>query len=456
MASVAEASGTAAVTTTDVLRSWWPLAVSWLFMTGELVVITAFVARLPDPEVQLAAWGVVFGLSILVQAPATALLPTSTALAHDREAFLRLRRYAFLLLAGLTGIHAVVALTLAYGLVVDQLLAVPAEVSEAARLALVIMLPWTFGTGLRRLLHGVMIRHGDSRVVVVGSLLRLGVGVAIMAAGAAIGLLPGASLAAVAIIVGVLAELGYTAVRVAPVVEGALPRLRAGTVTLGARRFLAFFSPLVLVTLLTMAVQTLVTIAIGRMPATLSSLAVWPVLFGLLTILQSPGFAYTEVVISLLRRPGAVSVLRRCTFGAALWSTLLLVALVATPAADAWFRRVAGLSPDLADLARVGLLLGALVPGLRLLHAFYQGAIMVAERTRGILESVLVFITVAAALLALGVALDPMPGLYVAMTAITLAMAAQLGWLVLRARPVLAPSPPGLLLLGSLAEGERP
>src|SRR5690606_39011724 len=69
------------------LRQWWPLAGGWLLMTAELTVFAAIVARMPDPTVQLAAWGVVFAVSTLVQAPSTALLPTATALARDRRTF---------------------------------------------------------------------------------------------------------------------------------------------------------------------------------------------------------------------------------------------------------------------------------------------------------------------------------------------------------------------------------
>ena len=47
-----------------IFRSWWPLALSWLLMGIELPMIAGVVARLPDQEIQLAAFGgVVFPLS---------------------------------------------------------------------------------------------------------------------------------------------------------------------------------------------------------------------------------------------------------------------------------------------------------------------------------------------------------------------------------------------------------
>lgn len=427
------------MTSRDVARTAAPLAASWVFMTAELVMIAAVVARLPEPELQLAAWGVAFALSTLVQSASTVLLPTSTALAHDGATYRRLRRFAWVVLAGLTSLHALVALTPLYALVADRAMGLPPEVAAAGRTALIVMLPWTIGTGYRRFLQGVMIRYGRSSVVIWGTLVRLATGAAVLAAGAALGALPGAQLAAVAIIAAVLAEMTYTQVRAAPVVRRHLPPGAEPARPLTFARFFAFFAPLVVMTLLSTLVMTLVTTALGRMPSPLASLAVWPVLFGLLMMFQSPGFAYTEVVIALLRRPGAVPVLRRFTGALALGTTLALLLVALTPLARLWFVHVAGLPEPLADLARVGLLGAAAVPGLRVALSWYQGAIMFGERTRGIMASVLAYLGVAAAVLAGGAVWGGAPGVLVGVAALTLAMAAQAAWLAVWARPVLRP-----------------
>jgi len=427
----------APLTVGATVRQWWPLAAGWLLMTAELTVFTAIVARMAGPEIQLAAWGVVFAVSTLVQSPSTALLPTSTAMARDRRAFDGLSRYALIVIAVLTSVHALVALTPLYGLVVTGAMGIPEEVAAAVRPALIIMLPWTFGTGARRFLQGVMIRFGHARVVILGSMLRLGLGTTVMLVGNAFDWLPGAQLAAAAIIVGVLSELVYNRLRFAAVMPAKLPRHDPLARELSFARFFAFFMPLVLMTVLTMVVQTLVTVVLGRMPLPLESLAVWPVLFSLIIILQSPGMAYTEVVISLLERPGAAKLLRRITWLSVAGLTLLLVVVAATPLARAWFLGVAALSAPLAELALAGLWLGLAVPGLRLLTSWYQGVIIHGERTRGILESVLVFLATSALLFGVGVAWGGAPGLYVGIVGTTIAMAAQAAWLSHRAGPIL-------------------
>jgi hypothetical protein len=261
----------------------------------------------------------------------------------------------------------------------------------------------------------------------------------VLAVGAALDLLPGAQLAAVAIIAAVLAEMAYTQVRAAPVVRRHLPPGPEPARPLTFARFFGFFAPLVVMTLLSTLVMTLVTTGLGRMPSPLASLAVWPVLFGLLMMFQSPGFAYTEVVISLLRRPGAVPVLRRVTRALAVGTTLALLLVALTPLARLWFTHVAGLPEPLAELARAGLLGAAAVPALRVALSWYQGAIMYGERTRGIMASVVAYLGVAAAVLIGGAAWGGAPGVYVGVAALTLAMAAQAAWLASWARPVLSP-----------------
>ena len=154
-------------------------------------------------------------------------------------------------------------------------------------------------------------------------------------------------------------------------------------------------------------------------------------------MLQSPGFAYTEVVISLLRRPGAVPVLRRFTVGLVVGTTVALLFVALTPLARLWFLHVAGLPEPLAELARAGLVGAAAVPALRVALSWYQGAIMFGERTRGIMASVGAYLGVAAAVLIGGAAWGGAPGVYVGVAALTLAMAAQAAFLALWARPIL-------------------
>lgn len=48
-----------------IVRTWWPLAAGWLLMTVEIPIYTAVIARLAEPKINLAAWGVTFPLVLI-------------------------------------------------------------------------------------------------------------------------------------------------------------------------------------------------------------------------------------------------------------------------------------------------------------------------------------------------------------------------------------------------------
>ena len=50
-----------------ILRFWAPLAATWLMMSVEGPFIAAVIARLHDPEYNLAAFGVAFSFALLVE-----------------------------------------------------------------------------------------------------------------------------------------------------------------------------------------------------------------------------------------------------------------------------------------------------------------------------------------------------------------------------------------------------
>ncbi|NJN98775.1 MAG: hypothetical protein HC875_34120 [Anaerolineales bacterium] len=173
------------------------------------------------------------------------------------------------------------------------------------------------------------------------------------------------------------------------------------------------------------------------MPRPLESLAVWPVVWGLLILWQSTGIAYNEAVIALLDESHAVQGLRRFTALLISLITLLLFMMVVTPLAALWFGQVVALAPSLVGLAQQGLWLGLLLPGLRVLQSWFQGTITYSRHTRGVTESVAAFLLACGGILGAGVAWGQIPGLYVGLTAVTAGLMLQTGWLWWRSRQVM-------------------
>jgi hypothetical protein len=421
----------------QILHIWWPLATSWLLMTAELPLISAVIARLPAPEINLAAWGVVFSMAIIIQSPSTMLLAASTALSKDWDSYRKLWRFMIVIGAVLTGLHALIAFTPLYYVLMEGLIGLPPQIVEPVRVGLMIMTPWSLATAYRRFQQGVLIRFDHSRAVVWGSLIRVGVDIIILTAGFLIGGIPGVVVGTSGIITAVVCEAIYSGFRVRPVVRDELrlvPRIRPA---LTLRAFLSFYLPLALTVLLMLLVTPFVNAALSRMPNALESLAVWPVVFGFLLVWQSMGLAYNEAVIALLDRPRAVRSLRRFTGLLTVTITILLLVVAITPLTGIWFGRLAGLTPALVDLARPGMWLGLLLPGLKVLQSWYQGAITYGRQTRGITEAFAVSLLISGIILWWGVNWGGVTGLYVGLGAVLAGYLIQTAWLWQRARPIL-------------------
>jgi hypothetical protein len=98
---------------------------------------------------------------------------------------------------------------------------------------------------------------------------------------------------------------------------------------------------------------------------------------------------------------------------------------------------VSGLEDPLARLARSALWLSLPVPGLTVFLSWYQGNLVHRRRTRGITESVALYLVVNAVLLGIAVRALPVTGIYVGLTSILVGVAAQAAWLHRRSGPAL-------------------
>ncbi len=423
-----------AVTIRRVVRTWWPLAASWLLMAAEGPALNAIVARLPDATINLAAFGIVFSLSLIVEAPIIMLLSASTALSKDWDSYRKLRRFMMSAGAALTALHALVAFTPLYHLVVVRLMGVPPQLVAPARLGLMIMLPWTWSIAYRRFHQGVLIRFGHSQAVSIGTAIRLSADAVVLGSGYLIGSIPGIVVATAALATGVIGEATYAGLRTRPVLRQQVRQARSQDAPLTVRSFLAFYIPLAMTSLLFLIVQPLGSAALSRMPQPVESLAAWSVVTNFVFLLRAPGIAYNEVVIALLDEPRAVHALRRFDAFLVILTTVLMVLVTATPLSTFWFARVVAVPPELIDMARRGLWPALPLPGLSALSSWYQGLIVHSRRTRGITESTVVFLVVCTAILGGGVLWGRTIGLYVGLIAFSAGLLAQTAWLWVRSR----------------------
>lgn len=429
-----DSSEASSLTFKMILKSWLPLVASWMLMSIELPTINAIMARLSNPQINLAAYGgVVFPIALTIESPVIMLLAASTALSRDWLAYQRLKKITLWLGGILMGLHVLVALTPIYDFVVKVLLNAPAEVIEPARLGLLALSPWTFAIAYRRFQQGAMIRFNHSHMVGETTLVRLITVSTVLTIGMLTRSIPGTILAGLAQGLGVSSEAVYAGLRIRkilPDIKKAPPSKKPLTL----KRFVSFYFPLALTSALWLLWQPLISASISRMQQPLDSLAVWSVITGLLFIFRSPGVAYNEAVVALLEKPSAFKVLRKFSLIISAATFVAGVLIAFTPFSDFWFTRVANLSDPMAQIAVTALSIGVPLTFITIFISFFQGIIVKLERTGAVAEAVLAFLIALIAILVIGVVTDEFVGVYVASTAYTLAHLAQAVWLLLRSR----------------------
>ncbi len=374
---------------------WLPMAATWLMMSVEGLLIAAVVARLPEATVNLAAFGIAFGFALILEAPIIMILSASTALCRDREAFLALRRFGASLNLMLSVVVVVWAATPFYGTFAEEVMGLDPETARLSRLALLSFLPWPAAIGYRRFYQGVMIRHGHTRRIAYGTMIRLaGMG------GTALALfespIPGAIIGAAALSAAVLLEAAVTRLMARDAVRAVLRTPRAGGEPLTTPRILRFYIPLLVSSIIALAIHPLVNLFLGHSRLALESLATYPVVASLSFVFRSMGLSFQEVAIAFMdgSRQRFRALLRFALgLGAAACVAQGVIAL--TPLAGLWFRGIAALGPRLVDLSVPALQVLVLMPFLSVLLAFCRALLVWSGETRaitwaGILETVVV------------------------------------------------------------------
>ena len=434
----AEGDTTRPVTSRDVWKTWLPLALSWLMMGIELPLLSAVVARLANPEINLGAYGgVVFPLSLLIEAPIIMLLTASTKLSRDLTSYRRLWKFMMLSGGGLSALHLLIAVTPMFDFLAGNLLGVEGEILEASRLGMIIMTPWTWAIAHRRFNQGVLIRFGQSKAVGWGTLVRLIADVTVLFTcytlaqsfdSPNIGIIA----ATAAVSAGVVAEAAYAAWRVRPIVRDVLPGAKSSEPPLDRKRFLCFYVPLALSPLLGLAAQPVLTAGISRMPSPTESLAILPAVNGFTFLFRSVSLAFLEVVVALVERPGGYPALRRFACQAAAGVFVVQLLIVGTPLAGIWFGTVGGLDDALGQLAVTSVWAAITIAATGFGSSFCQGLLVHAHQTRSVTESVALFLLVIVVGLIFGAHGDWFAGAIFAFMTYALGQVAQFTWLFIR------------------------
>ncbi|MFY8052961.1 MAG: hypothetical protein ACOVP2_10110 [Armatimonadaceae bacterium] len=270
-------------------------------MVLEAPLFSSTIAGLPDAARQLRAWGLTMQLSLCIESPVIMLLASSLAFVHSAETYAVTRKLTIVLCWYCTFLTFLVGWTPLLDIVAHDWLGFPLETVDASRVPLRIMLLWSAAIGWRRFLQGILIHQGQAQRLVHGTVLRLASILVTTVALAKLTNIGGAAIAATAIMVGVLLESVYVTVVSIPSVTAVTKSKCHSDAKELMWKLVRFHTPLAATSLMGLIVQPVVSQFLAGRPDSYVSLAVWPVLFGIVLELRGWGISVQELAVGRLK-----------------------------------------------------------------------------------------------------------------------------------------------------------
>lgn len=375
------------LTQRKIFLFWLPLAATWFMMSVEGPLLSALIARLPDPKFNLAAYGVAFSFALVIEAPVIMMLSAATTLVRNKQSYLSLRRFNLILIVLLTILMLLIVIPSVFYFIAEDLIGLPSEVSHLTHIAMIIMIPWPGAIGFRRFYQGILIRNNLTRKVAYGTLIRI---LTITATSLLLFFstkLPGALVGAAALSTAVVFEAIASRIMAIKIVNKIKSESAAENINfdIDQKHIFSFYFPLALTSLLTLGVQPFVTFFIGQSRLAIESLAIMPVVTSFVFIFRGLGLSFQEVVVALLGdKKEGYKPLRKFAVNLAAILAGLLIIIAFTPLADIWFVHVSGLTGILADLAAEPLMIMSFFPALTVFICFQRGALVSIKDTKPI------------------------------------------------------------------------
>ncbi len=368
-----------------IIIFWLPLAATWLMMAVEGPFLAAIIARLSEPKYNLAAYGVAFSFALIIEAPIIMIMSASTALVKDRDSYLKMRNFTYILNGIITIVMIIVIIPNVFYFVTEGLIKLPRNVARLTHNACIILLPWPGAIGYRRFFQGVLIRTNLTRRVAYGTIIRLLTMSTIALIAYNFFEIDGAVLGATALSSGVTFEALAGRLMARRSVNYFLNKQSEfpNEEKLNYREIINFYYPLALTSILGLGVHPMVTFFMGQSRMALESLAVFPVIYSLVFVFRGIGLSYQEVGIALMGKGNENYRLLRnfaLFLGLTLVSVLALISI--TPLSSIWYHVVSGLSLELTQFAILPTQILTIIPGLTVLLSFQRSLLVVHKRTK--------------------------------------------------------------------------
>ncbi len=375
--------GTDEISIFQLWQEFLPLSLSDVTMALGDPLMTTTLAHLPDARDNLAGVGIAKALAVFFESPIIMILHASNALAPTQSSRKALWRFVLLLGTILSILLILLALPIVFAQIGSQFLGVPVDLAPIVQTTLMLMGLWPIVIAWRRYFQGLLIHYGHPKAVAKASLLRLFT-VAIVLGIGFLQKMPGATLAGLALIIGVMVEA--IAVTVAAqkfkLTRSTTESITESTEPLPSNvlEVFKFYWPLANSMLVVWGGRALLIGIIARSQDSTLALAAWPAAWGLVLVIANSTRMIQQIVI---KYRGKTSDLRLLKFTMMVggFCSLFLLSLSTTSIGEQMIQAFIGSDRDLVNRIKPVLLVCTGIPLLVAIQNATQGFLVSEGRT---------------------------------------------------------------------------
>jgi hypothetical protein len=169
---------------------------------------------------------------------------------------------------------------------------------------------------------------------------------------------------------------------------------------------------------------------IARTPDPETSLAAWPVALGLVKVLSSPTWPFSETVVTLERDQRSRKRLRSFILITGLVLSSILALIAFTPLGSFYFNELIGVEYEIETLSKTGVQWLLLIPLIMASRNLLRGRHIKQKTTRSIQSAMVVYVLISLGIMGAGVYLFQIKGIILASFAMVFSHLLEVGVLI--------------------------
>ena len=382
------------LTTREQLYYFLPLAFTALLITATHSLFNAGLARLPNPEVMIAAFAVAKSLMHVFQSPVMMIRQTVSALIDHRKNMRRTLTFLGIIVLGVVFVLGTIAFSGASRFIFREVMGISGQTLEEAVLMLQILFLFPAMVAIRDFFTGFAIKFRVARMLTIGSIMRILYVLIFVSVIDQLTSVPPAYLGSLMFIGALIVESSVVMIGTKILVRSfpkALKELEPPEHQTQPRRLtyaniLTFYSPLIVTTLIHTTIMPIINSALARTQEPDMAISVFAVSWGLGMIVLSPFIMFHQVPLHYIDETDNRNNMAVKKF--ALQLAVICAALMAiigfTDLGHFILTRWIGTTDEISRQSAAVLQLMTVIPFLMVAREYYWGMLMRRRLTRHI------------------------------------------------------------------------